>query len=116
VTAQILTKVSSEVQSEALRIAKGTQKKSQTKEQTKLIAQGIEKGISEYKKQQKVKARDRDKQRKKTVATKADVEVTDTLPSNSIKPKNTVNSTRALAILPWILLLASWGYFFIVNN
>ena len=60
-------KVSAEVQNEAMRIAKATQKAGQTKEQTKLISQGIEKGIAEYKKQQKVKARTRDKQKKQEI-------------------------------------------------
>ncbi|ARD46558.1 DUF2956 family protein [Colwellia sp. PAMC 21821] len=106
-------KVSTEVQSEALRIAKGTQKKAQTKEQTKLIAQGIEKGISEYKKQQKVKSRERDKQRKKTVAVKT--ETTESSLVNSQQKQASSSSISALGILPWLLLLVSWGYFLLAN-
>ena len=49
----------------AMKIAKGTQKPHQTKEQTKLIAQGIQKGIAEYKKQQKNKAHELGKLKKK---------------------------------------------------
>ena len=113
-TAQIPPKVSTEVQSEALRIAKGTQKKAQTKEQTKLIAQGIEKGISEYKKQQKVKSRERDKQRKKTVAVKANAETTQSSAINS-QQQGSSNRVSALAILPWVLLLVSWGYFLLAS-
>lgn len=63
-------KISEETKAEAMKIARGTQKPGQTKEQTKLIAQGIEKGIAEYKKQQKVKARERDKIRKKELKVK----------------------------------------------
>ena len=63
-------KISKETKDEALKIARGTQKPGQTKEQTKLIAHGIEKGIADYKKQQKVKARERDKLRKKELKTK----------------------------------------------
>jgi hypothetical protein len=101
------------VQNEALRIAKGTQKKGQTKEQTKLIAQGIEKGISEYKKQQKVKARDRDKQRKKSLSANANSVTTDT---QDLAESNSTGLSRRLSLfsaLPWLLLLASWGYFLV---
>ena len=61
---------SNEVKAEALKIAKGTQRPGQTKEQTRLIAQGIEKGIAEYRKNEKSKARDRDKARKKQARAK----------------------------------------------
>ena len=54
-------------------IAKGTQKPGQTKEQTKLVAQGIQKGIELYKKQQKAKARELDKQLKKAKQTSVDM-------------------------------------------
>ena len=53
------------VQIEAFQIAKATQQPGQTKEQTKLIAKGIEKGIAQWKRQQKVKIRQRDKEQKK---------------------------------------------------
>ncbi|MGB1263674.1 MAG: DUF2956 domain-containing protein [Cognaticolwellia sp.] len=105
------TPVSNEVQSEALRLAKSTQKKALSKEQTKLIAQGIEKGISEYKKQQKVKARERDKLRKKTVAAKAKAAELST-------EVNTVEKSASrslwLTVLPWLLLVVSWAYFLII--
>lgn len=64
------TTISTETQQDALAMAKATQKPGQTKEQTKLIAQGIEKGIAEYKKLQKAKARERDKQRKQQLRAK----------------------------------------------
>tara|TARA_R110000803_G_scaffold136893_1_gene203915 strand:- start:83085 stop:83417 length:333 start_codon:yes stop_codon:yes gene_type:complete len=110
----LTAQVSNETQSEALRIAKGTQKKSQTKEQTKLIAQGIEKGISEYKKQQKIKARERDKQRKKGLVAKTSTTTTEALPSTTDNAKVSTASTRVLSILPWVLLMVSWGYFIFV--
>lgn len=53
------------VEEEAARIARSIQVPGQTKEQTKWIAKGIEKGIALYKQQQKAKARERDKARKK---------------------------------------------------
>ncbi len=106
--------VSSEVQNEALRIAKGRQKKAQSKEQTKLIAQGIEKGISEYKKQQKAKARVRDKQRKKMLAAKTKTPENEALASTRSDKKSTTASAKVLAFLPWLLLIASWSYFLIV--
>ena len=56
---------SDKTQQEANTIAKGIQKPGQSKEQTKLISQGIQKGIEIYKKQQKAKTRERDKQLKK---------------------------------------------------
>ncbi len=55
------------LEEEALRVAKSTQSPGQTKEQTKLIAKGIEKGIAFYKQQQKAKARELDKARKKAL-------------------------------------------------
>lgn len=55
------------LQAEAMRIAKSTQVHGQDKEQTKLIAKGIEKGLALYKRQQKAKARERDKARKKVL-------------------------------------------------
>lgn len=83
-----------------MKVAKATQKPGQSKEQTKLIALGIEKGIAEYKKQQKSKAREKDKARKQELKAKARTndevnnEVTDSHPQS--------------ARLPWILLLVSW--------
>jgi len=53
------------MQEEALHVAKSVQVPGQTKEQTKLIAKGIEKGIAIYKQQQKAKARELDKAKKK---------------------------------------------------
>ncbi|MGH8548919.1 MAG: DUF2956 family protein [Methylococcales bacterium] len=52
------------IREEALKIARATHTPGQTKEQTKLIAKGIAKGIAEYKKQEKVKQRDRARLRK----------------------------------------------------
>lgn len=96
--------ISNETKNEALRVAKATQKPGQTKEQTKLIALGIEKGIAEYKKQQKSKARDKDKARKQELKAKnrdsAQTDVPQISDSNS-------NSSK----LPWALLLLSWAGF-----
>lgn len=58
-------------QEEALRVAKSIQAPGQTREQTKLVAKGIEKGIALYKQQQKAKARELDKARKKALRQKA---------------------------------------------
>ena len=92
-----MNKVSRETQEQAIKVAKGTQRKNQTKEQTKLIAQGIEKGIAEYKKQQNVKARERDKIRKAKL--KASAEKPDII-EDIDEPSNNK--------LPWFLLLISW--------
>ncbi|WNC71644.1 DUF2956 family protein [Thalassotalea psychrophila] len=79
-------------------IAKSTQKPGQTKEQTKLIAQGIQKGIEQYKKQQKVKARDADKAKKKQKKAKLlNSEATETAAQEIQQSK-----------LPWLLLGLSW--------
>ena len=53
------------LQEEAERMAKSIQAPGQTKEQTKLIAKGIEKGIALYKQQQKAKARELDRAKRK---------------------------------------------------
>ncbi len=86
---------------DAEQIARGIQKPGQTKEQTRLIAQGIEKGIALYKKQQKAKQREQDKQRKKQLRQKLD-DTALTEPATDTAPQN--GSTA----LPWILLGLSW--------
>lgn len=105
-------KVSSESQAEALKLAKGIQRPEQTKAQTKLIAQGIEKGIAEFKKQQKILARDRDKHRKREL--KASLRNAE---ENSVADIDATSNliSRLLVGLPWLLLAASWVYF-VVNG
>jgi len=98
--------ISSQTQQESLKVAKATQKTGQTKEQTKLIAQGIEKGISEYKKQQKVKARDRDKQRKQDLKNKHQVDEHIDESNRNLQTSNT--PSPLMKGLPWILLVMSW--------
>ena len=84
----------------AMAIAKGIKKPGQTKEQTKLIAQGIQKGITEYKKQQKAKARGLDKLKKKIIHQQHD------------HSANEVSSTEVtqskIQWFPWLLLGFSW--------
>jgi hypothetical protein len=94
-------KISKETQAEAVTIARASQKPGQTKEQTKLIARGIEKGISEYKKQHKIKARERDKLRKKELRAKnQEHEETPEIPSKPF--------SGWFIRLPWLLLVMSW--------
>lgn len=100
------TKTSEQVQSEAMAIAKSRQKK----EQTKLIAQGIEKGISEYKKQQKIKARERDKLRKKQANNK-EKELREHEKPHQNDLVTTSYRPSKQHYLPWGLLVLSWGYF-----
>jgi hypothetical protein len=93
-------KPSPETRSEAMKIARGTQRPGQTKEQTKLIAQGIQKGIDLYKKQQKAKAREMDRQRNKL--------------SRELNQHPNSDSSEPGAIryrqhwLPWLLLVITW--------
>ena len=109
-TNENVSRASSESQAVALKLAKGIQRPEQTKAQTKLIAHGIEKGITEYKKQQKVLARERDKHRKKEL--KASLrDAADNSDENVEPPSNLVS--QLLVGLPWLLLAASWGYFLI---
>mgnify|MGYP001945057741 CR=1 FL=1 len=93
--------VSEATKTEAMKLAKANQKPGQTKDQTKLIAQGIQKGIDQYKKQQKAKARELDKQRKKkqSQAVHADTET------------EMLDQENGASKLPWMLLLLSWGGF-----
>lgn len=95
--------ISEQTKSDALNIAKGIQKPGQTKEQTKLISQGIEKGIALYKKQQKTKAREQDKQRKQTLKAKekANTEIMEQTAGEK-------EGSRFLTYLPWGLLILSW--------
>ncbi|UTM58044.1 DUF2956 domain-containing protein [Photobacterium sp. CCB-ST2H9] len=95
---------SPETQSEALQIARATQKPGQTKEQTKLIAQGIQKGIELYKKQQKAKARERDKFRKKQQKEKVAAASHTNAVRDDIEPQIIVKHSA----LPWLLLAVSW--------
>jgi len=85
---------------ESMKISKSIQRPNQTKEQTKLIAQGIQKGIAEYKKQQKIKAREQSKLKKK-INQKQDKNIT--LTAEPEKP--TEGKTQWLA---WVLLGLSW--------
>lgn len=97
-------KVSPQTEDEAMKIARGTQRPGQTKEQTKLIAQGIQKGIDQYKKQYKVKARELDKQLKKTAQRGED---------QTVKAEMTEIVRYRRNPLPWILLVLSWAGFVI---
>jgi len=94
-------KISEEVKAEALKIARGSQKPGQTKEQTKLIAQGIQKGIDQYKKQQKSRARELDKQLKKVKNQRA------------TEPETVIEEVvvSRVSLLPWGLLALSWAFF-----
>jgi len=91
---------SSKTIEDANKIANGIKKPGQTKEQTKLVSQGIIKGIETYKKQQKGKARELDKQLKKAKQTLVGSEPSDI-------PEVPVNAPR-FQLTPWILLAASW--------
>ncbi len=99
--------ISPETQQEAAAMAKATQKQGQTKEQTKLIAQGIQKGIALYKQQQKEKARQADKLKKRSrQSTQPTAEESTEQPETLINPTQTKQS-----LLPWGLLLVSWAIF-----
>lgn len=90
---------SPETINDAEKIARAIQKPGQTKEQTKLIAQGIQKGIAEYKKQQKNKAREQDKLKKKITRKQQNI---------AAEEKTDVQRQCNKSWLPWILLLMSW--------
>lgn len=94
--------ISDESKNEAIKVAKSIQKPGQTKEQTRLIALGIEKGIAEYKKQQKGKARVRDKQKKQQIRAKARTT------ENEHKVEENIEDRAASPYLPWGLLTLSW--------
>jgi len=100
-------KASNETQEQALAVAKSIKKTGQTKEQTKLIAKGIEKGISEYKKQQKVKSRQRDKFKKQQAKSK-------TQENTTLEPE-VVPSFDFKNSLPWVLLALSWLGFIVYS-
>ncbi|GAB2665992.1 DUF2956 domain-containing protein [Vibrio panuliri] len=96
-----------------MKIAKATQKPGQTKEQTKLVAQGIEKGIALYKKQQKEKARQADKAKKKNL--KAKQAQNESQPTHQVEQSSTNDTPERdrAAILPWMLLVVSWIGFYV---
>lgn len=87
---------------DAIKIAKATQKPGQTKQQTKLITQGIEKGIAAYKKQQKAKSRERDKNRKAQLKQKIATVQVDVLDKESEGHTKYVVSL----ILSWLFFLS----------
>lgn len=96
-------KISPQIIEEAKQIAKATKKPGQTKEQTKLITQGIQKGIELYKKQQKGKKRELNKQLKKArTATESSSF------DSHIQESNSQEIPSVLRYLPWILLVVSW--------
>ncbi|MEI8634145.1 DUF2956 domain-containing protein [Vibrio sp. PP-XX7] len=100
---------SEETKQEAMKIAKATQKPGQTKDQTRLIAQGIEKGIALYKKQQKEKQRQADKDRKKRMQARQKHVVSNTPSIQENTSSHSPKSNRLKSILPWGLTLISWG-------
>ena len=91
---------SAETIDEAMKISKGIQRPNQTKEQTRLIAQGIQKGIAEYKKQQKGKAHELGKLKKKMIRKQQSHTATEATTHEEIKCKS--------QWLPWLLLIISW--------
>ena len=99
-----------------MKIAKATQKPGQTKEQTKLISQGIEKGIALYKKQQKEKARQADRAKKKAQRTKRSEQ--ETIENNPPEHQLQENEQSKNSVLPWVLLVISWVGFavYIMQN
>lgn len=100
--------VSNETKTEALKITRTIQKPGQTKEQSKLISQGIQKGIDLYKKQQKAKARDADRQKKKIKP--VNTCATDGISSEENEAQH-VQAASSTSKLPWVLLLVSWSIF-----
>lgn len=97
---------------EAMRISKANQRPGQTKEQTKLIAQGIQKGIEQYKKQQKIKARERDRLRKKSLSADSGLKIEDS--ENALLKDGGLHQRHRL--IPWVLLLITWlgiGFYFL---
>ena len=94
-------KPSPQTQEEALKIAKSIQRPAQTKEQTKLIAQGIQQGIDLYKRQQKEKARELNKQRKKLAGRQERTTGQD-------EQEITEIIVRRQHWLPWLLLVLTW--------
>jgi len=92
-------KPSPETRDEAMKIARGTQRPGQTREQTKLIAQGIQKGIDLYKKQQKAKNRELDRQRNKQSREKPH-------PGSDMQEPGTIRYRQHW--LPWLLLVITW--------
>lgn len=94
-------KPSPQTQDEALKIANSIQRPAQTKEQTKLIAQGIQQGIDLYKRQQKEKARELNKQRKKLANRKEQ-------PIEQNEQEIAEIIVYQQHWLPWLLLALTW--------
>jgi hypothetical protein len=92
----------SKTQEEAIAMARATQRPGQTKEQTRLIAQGIQKGIDHYKKQQKSKARELDKNLKKIKRQRKEP-----VPKAETVTKEVIHYKQHW--LPWLLLMISWA-------
>lgn len=93
---------SNQSEQEAYKIALGIQRPEQTKEQTKLIAQGISKGIELYKKQQKAKAREQDKNRKKAQKLREQDQ------SENSQDDDAQSTSSQNAKVAWALLIVSW--------
>ncbi|MGF1685994.1 DUF2956 domain-containing protein [Photobacterium japonica] len=113
-TKKVHSTPSPETQQEAMNMARATQKPGQTKEQTKLIAQGIQHGIELYKKQQKVKSRERDKQRKK--GTKEQPSIVDDAAATVADASTQHSPPTRTQWLPWGLLVASWVGFILYTQ
>ena len=97
------------VSDKALNIAQGIKQGNQTKTQTKLVAQGIGKGIELYKKQQNKKQRDIDKNKKRELKNKANIENNNVDESNQSRKKTLISQAN----IAWGLLLLSWLFFIV---
>ncbi|WP_347990112.1 DUF2956 domain-containing protein [Methylomonas sp. AM2-LC] len=104
-------KPSPQTQEEALKVAKSIQRPAQTKEQTKLISQGIQQGIDLYKRQQKEKARELNKTRKKLANQREN-----TVEQNDSEGQEIIVYQQHW--LPWLLLILTWlgfGIYFLLK-
>ena len=102
-------------------MARATQRPGQSKAQTRLIAAGIKKGIEEYKKQQSVKTRALDKERKALARKLEKLNQQNERPldagDNRQVKEPEGNILRKLSgALPWLLLLISWAFFLLKAN
>ena len=90
------------IDEESLQIARATQSPGQTKEQTKLIAKGIAKGIAQYKQQEKLKHRARNKHQRKAKDTAStpnavDDKITQSTPTSKSDPSTSKWALRISA-------------------
>ena len=102
-----------DIKAEAVKLAGSQKFEGQTKAQAKLIAQGIQRGIEQFLRQRSEQARNFDKRQKRLKKREDQLYVEQSSTADGrLNAANNIADEPSLsikALLPWSLLMISWG-------